>query len=152
MAAKRSNSERLYFFVRHIGRRLRDIDVAQGTTSCSSWSPKCLETQLDIQISGTPVPFGAPLSPLDGSQLVITMVRDVSTLNKKPSSVFNATVWYTDDAGNRSVVKDCANVDLTIAERCVYQRINMTTSAKGVLTGGYLKFIIWARHNGVMSW
>ena len=32
MAAKRSNSERLYFFVRHIGRRLRDIDVAQGTS------------------------------------------------------------------------------------------------------------------------
>jgi len=80
------------------------------------------------------------------------MVRDWTTLDKKPSSVFNATVWYTDGAGNRTVVKDCANVDLTIAERCVYQRINMTTSAKGVLTGGYLKFIIWARHNGVMSW
>jgi DNA-binding MarR family transcriptional regulator len=32
MATKRSNSERLYFFIRHIGRRLRDIDVAQGTS------------------------------------------------------------------------------------------------------------------------
>ena len=32
MATMRSNSERLYFFIRHIGRRLRDIDVAQGTS------------------------------------------------------------------------------------------------------------------------
>jgi DNA-binding MarR family transcriptional regulator len=32
MATKRNNSQRLYFFIRHIGRRLRDIDVAQGTS------------------------------------------------------------------------------------------------------------------------
>jgi len=66
--------------------------------------------------------------------------------------VFNATVWYTDDAGNRTNVKDCGSVDLTIADRCIYQRIDMTTSAKGVVTGGYVKFIIWARHNGIISW
>ena len=77
------------------------------------------------------------------------MVRDWTTLDKKPSSVFNATVWYTDDARQPQLIKDCGSVNLTTAERCIYQRIDMTTSAKGVLTGGYLKFIIWARHNGV---
>jgi uncharacterized repeat protein (TIGR01451 family) len=128
------------------------LTVTPGTTACSSSSPQCLDTQADVQSSGNPVTFGGPNAPLDGSQLVITMVRDWTTLAKKPSSVFNATVWYTDSAGNRTVVKDCGSVDLTLAERCVHQRIDMTTSAKGVLTGGYLKFIIWARHNGIYSW
>jgi len=128
------------------------IDVAQGLTSCSSWSPKCLETQLDIQISGTPVEFGAPNAPLDGSQLVITMVREASTLNKKPSSVFNATVWYTDAAGNRTAIKDCGSVKLTSAERCVAQRIDMTSTLADGTRTGYIKFIIWARHNGKIGW
>jgi hypothetical protein len=66
--------------------------------------------------------------------------------------VFNATIWYTDDAGNRSAVKNCGSVDLTIADRCVAQRIDATTSAKGVLTGGYVKFVIWARHNGKIGY
>ena len=129
------------------------IDVAQGLTSCSSWSPKCLETQLDIQISGTPVEFGAPNTPLDGSQLVITMVREASTLNKKPSSVFNATVWYTDTiTGNRDLIKNCGSVDLWTAERCVAQRIDMTSTAADGTRTGYVKFIIWARHNGKIGW
>jgi hypothetical protein len=129
------------------------LNVTPGTSACSPSSPKCLDTSAGVQVSGNAVTFGGINQPLNGTNfLVVTMVRDWTTLDKKPSSVFNATVWYTDGAGNRTVVKDCANVDLTIAERCVYQRINMTTSAKGVLTGGYLKFIIWARHNGVMSW
>ena len=128
------------------------IDVKQGTTSCSSWSPKCLETDLDVQLSGAAVTFGAEYAPLDGSQLVITMVRDASTLNKKPSSAFNATVWYTDPAGNRTAVKNCGSVDLRLAERCVAQRLDMTaTSSDGTRTG-YIKFIIWARHNGKIGW
>jgi len=129
------------------------LNVVPGTIACSSSSPKCLDTIAAVQSNQNAVTFGGINQPLDGTNfLVITMVRDWTTLDKKPSSVFNATVWYTDDAGNRTVVKDCANVDLTMADRCVYQRIDKTTSAKGVLTGGYLKFIIWARHNGVMSW
>jgi len=129
------------------------LNVTPGTIACSSSSPKCLDTAADVQISGNAVTFGGINQPLNGTDfLVITMVRDWTTLDKKPSSVFNATVWYTDAAGNRTNVKDCGSVDLRIAERCVYQRIDKTTSAKGVLTGGYLKFVIWARHNGVMSW
>ena len=127
------------------------LNVKPGTTSCSSWSPSCLETDVDVQSNGTPVTFGTN-TPLDGSQLVITMVREWTTLGKKPPSVFNATIWYTDPAGNRTAVKDCGSVVLTQAERCVAQRIDMTTSAKGVLTGGYVKFIIWARHNGRIGW
>jgi uncharacterized repeat protein (TIGR01451 family) len=126
------------------------INETPGTIACSPSSPQCLDTKVDVQSNGTPVTFGGTLNGTDF--LVITMYRDWTTLAKKPSSVFNATVWYTDDAGNRTVIKDCANVDLTLADRCVYQRIDMTTSAKGVITGGYLKFIIWARHNGVHSW
>ena len=129
------------------------LTVKPGTTACSSSSPQCLDTTADVQSNGTAVTFGAAGSPLDGTNfLVITLYRDWTTLAKKPSSVFNATVWYTDSAGNRTVIKDCANVDLTVAERCVYQRIDMTTSAKGVISGGYLKFIVWARHNGNFSW
>lgn len=129
------------------------LNVTPGTIACSPSSPKCLDTSLQVQSSGAPVTFGGPNAPLNGTDfLVITMVRDWTTLAKKPSSVFNATVWYTDDAGNRTVIKDCANVNLTLVDRCVYQRIDMTTSAKGVITGGYLKLIIWARHNGVHSW
>lgn len=129
------------------------LTVTPGAIACSPSSPKCLDTSADVQSNGTAVTFGGINQPLNGTNfLVITMVRDWTTLDKKPSSVFNATVWYTDPAGNRTLVKDCANVDLTIVERCVYQRIDMTTSAKGVLIGGYLKFIIWARHNGVYSW
>ncbi|HEY2561694.1 MAG TPA: hypothetical protein VGI48_18435 [Caldimonas sp.] len=129
------------------------LNVTPGTIACSPSSPKCLDTKAEVTNNGTPVTFGGANAPLDGTNfLVITMVRDWTTLAKKPSSVFNATVWYTDDAGNRTVIKDCANVDLTLADRCVYQRIDMTTSAKGVITSGYLKFIIWARHNGVHSW
>jgi hypothetical protein len=128
------------------------LRVKPGTTSCSSSSPTCLDTDVDVQIDGVAVTFGAPNTPLDGSQLVITMVRDWTTMAKKPSSVFNATVWYTDTAGNRTVVKDCGSVSLTLAERCVAQRIDATTSAKGALTGGYVKFIIWARHNGKIGW
>jgi hypothetical protein len=129
------------------------INVTPGTTACSSSSPQCLDTKADVQDNGTPVTFGGVNQALDGTNfLVITMVRDWTTLAKKPSSVFNATVYYTDPAtGNREIMKDCANVDLTIVERCVFQRIDMTTSAKGVITGGYMKFI-WARHNGVYSW
>ena len=128
------------------------LNVMPGTTSCSSSSPRCLDTDVDVQSNGVAVTFGDVNAPLDGSQLVITMVRDWTTLAKKPSSVFNATVWYTDLAGNRTVVKDCGSVDLRLAERCVAQRIDATTSAKGVLTGGYVKFIIWARHNGRIGW
>jgi uncharacterized repeat protein (TIGR01451 family) len=129
------------------------LKVTPGTTACSPSSPKCLDSKLDVQSNGNVVTFGGASAPLNGTNfLVITMVRDWTTLDKKPSSVFNATVWYTDSDGNRTLIKDCANVDLTVAERCVYQRIDMTKSAKGVLTGGYLKFIIWARHNGFFSW
>jgi hypothetical protein len=134
------------------------IQLTPETTSCSPSSPQCLDSQVDVQANGTPVDFGGtslPLPPLDGTHfLIINMVRDWTTLNKKPSSVFNAVVLYTDPSRGilREVIKDCANVDLTLVERCVAQRIDMTTSAKGVLTGGYVKFIIWARHNGLYSW
>ena len=123
------------------------------TSSCSPSSPVCLDSKIDVQVDGVAITLGGPSQALNGTDfLVITMVRDWTTLGKKPSSVFNATVWYTDDAGNRTNVKDCGSVDLTIADRCIYQRIDMTTSAKGVVTGGYVKFIIWARHNGIISW
>lgn len=129
------------------------LTVARGTTACSSSSPQCLDTTADVRSNGNPVTFGGANTPLDGTNfLVITLYRDWKTLATKPSSVFNATVWYTDSVGNRTVIKDCAGVDLTVAERCVRQRIDMTTSAKGVITGGYLKFIVWARHNGNFSW
>ena len=96
-----------------------------------------------------------PLPALNGTDfLVINMVRDWTTLDKKPSSVFNAVVLYSDPTRGiyRELIKDCAKVDLTVVERCLYQRIDTTTQSKGVLTGGYLKFVIWARHNGVWSW
>jgi hypothetical protein len=129
------------------------IIVKPGTTACSSSSPQCLDTDASVQDNTGPFTFGGINQALNGTDfLVITMFRDWTTLAKKPSSVFNATVWYTDDALNRTVVKDCGSVDLTLADRCVSQRIDMTTSAKGVITGGYLKFIIWARHNGGYSW
>jgi uncharacterized repeat protein (TIGR01451 family) len=134
------------------------LDVIPGTGACSPSSPQCLDSHVDVQSGGTPVDFGGtslPLPPLNGTDfLVINMVRDWTTLAKKPSSVFNAVVLYSDPTRGitREVMKDCANVDLTAVERCIFQRIDMTTSAKGVVTGGYLKFIIWARHNGVYSW
>jgi uncharacterized repeat protein (TIGR01451 family) len=134
------------------------IQLTPETTSCSPSSPECLDSQVDVQSGGTPVDFGGtslPLPPLNGTDfLVINMVRDWTTLNKKPSSVFNAVVLYSDPSRGitRELIKDCANVDLTAVERCIFQRIDMTTSAKGVVTGGYIKFIIWARHNGVYSW
>ena len=114
--------------------------------------PEVLGHKLDVQSSGDAVTFGGK-PPLDRNQfLVITMVRDWTTLDRKPSSVFNATVWYTDagwqphqreglrqrQPGDRGTV--CLPAHRHDDER------------QGVLTGGYMKFIIWARHNGVMSW
>jgi uncharacterized repeat protein (TIGR01451 family) len=127
------------------------LKVKPGTTSCSSWSPSCLETEIFVQSNGTSVTFGEN-TPLNGSQLVITMVRDVSTLNKKPSSVFNATVWYTDDDLNRTLIKNCDSVNLMLADRCVAQRIDMTGTAPDGTRIGYIKFIIWARHNGKIGY
>lgn len=126
------------------------LNVAKGTVNCSSWSPLCLETEAFVTSNQQSVTFGS--GPLNGSQLVITMVREYTTLNKKPSSVFNATVWYTDDAGNRTAIKNCGSVNLTTADRCVAQRIDATTSDQTGYTGGYIKLIIWARHNGRIGW
>jgi len=129
-----------------------DLKVKPGDTSCSSWSPKCLETELDVRSNGNAVTFAEGVA-LNGSQLVITMVRQASTLNKKPSSVFNATVWYTDTlTGNRTAIKDCGSVKLTTAERCVAQRIDMTGTAPDGTRTGYVKFVIWARHNGKIGY
>jgi len=80
------------------------------------------------------------------------MVRDWTTLGKKPPSVFNATIWYTDDNLNRTAIKNCGSVDLRVAERCVAQRIDATIGKNNNITGGYVKFVIWARHNGKIGY
>jgi hypothetical protein len=79
-----------------------DLLLTPETTSCSPSSPICLDSKVDVQVNGTPVDFGGtslPLPPLNGTDfLVINMVRDWTTLDKKPSSVFNAVVLYSDES------------------------------------------------------
>jgi hypothetical protein len=129
------------------------LTVTAEGISCSSSSPQCLDTIAKVEDSSGAVTFGTLNQALNGTDfLVIIMYRDYTTLNKKPSSVYNSSVWYTDDAGNRSLVKDCSKVDLTVVDRCVAERLDATTSAQGVLNGGYVKFTIWARHNGKIGY